>query len=218
MQTFLSRLQTATCRHHIQLYELCTYWTSSCMSGTHFGRCCMKMHIGCKFLYPWCNYLEYMTDANNVASYLLYRHQPTLEELGHLFGKKKLGHLGRADPKRRPKYLYFIHLDRVTDKNWTNVQPAMLVLPVMLPIRSVLAILGGFRLAKRRMRWPLVKGPGGRALSSPTYPCPNLINGWIDPRESVHLDRVAGEVRCLSVSSHGLFWIGHNRIAPLEMP
>jgi hypothetical protein len=55
MKTIISRLETATCRHHIELYELCTFRTSCCMSGAYFERSCMKMHIPNKFLDLWCN-------------------------------------------------------------------------------------------------------------------------------------------------------------------
>jgi hypothetical protein len=56
-KNIISRLETATCHLHIELYELCTSRISCCMSGTHFERCCMKMHIEDKLLYLWCNSL-----------------------------------------------------------------------------------------------------------------------------------------------------------------
>jgi hypothetical protein len=52
-----SKKSDATCQHQVCLYQICTCWTSFCITQTQLASYCMKMHIIDKLLYYECNYL-----------------------------------------------------------------------------------------------------------------------------------------------------------------
>jgi hypothetical protein len=110
-----------------------------------------------------------------------------------------------GNPKLLPKWSDSVRLGGVADRNWTDVRPARPVLPAIRSTRPVLAIFGGPGVAKRRMCYPPVEARedgGWHVRCPPWHICdPNLMNRWIDLRESVRLNR-ATETYIVSLWVH----------------